>query len=508
MSLIMQFLGITPTRNPDDERWWGGTQTTAISGVTVNADIALTLSTVWACTMLLAETIASLPLFIYQVDTNNNTRERARNHPLYDVVHSQPNQWQTASEFRQMMTTHMLLRGNAYARIVPGARGAVDQLLPIHPDLVTVERLPNGRLRYSVTQEDGQPPKRYNQEDIFHVRGPSQDGITGMSVIDYSRNSLGLGLATHNYGSKFFRNDSRPGGVLRMDGRVSKDAAERLKASWESAHSGGNNHRVAILEEGLQWQAIGIAPDEAQFLGTIEANAEDVCRWFRVPPHMVGLTSKQTSWGTGIEEQTIGFLTFTLMPWLTRWKEAISRDLILAPQIYFAEFVVEGLLRGNIEGRYNAYATGRQWGWLSVNDIRRLENMNPVDNGDVYLQPLNMSEAGVPVDTPSAAAFDAPHYRLLAEENAGRVVRKEIAVMTKAAARFTNYDEFAEFAALFYGDHAAYVAQTMRISLDAATAYCELNRSELIEYGVAAMDDWQPRRINALADLATGGTRE
>jgi HK97 family phage portal protein len=293
------------------------------------------------------------------------------------VLHDQPNEQQTAMEFKDMLTGHVLLRGNGYAQILPGPRGPVDQLIPIHPDRVTVEKLPSGRLRYQVIQDDGEK-RPFNQEDIFHLRGPSKDGITGMDIITYAADSFGLTLAAERYGGRFFRNDSKPGGVLRTEKTLSDGAARRLKTSWEAAHTGSNQHRVAILEEGLEWQQIGISPEQAQFLGTREFQAEDVCRWFRVPPHMVGLTSKATSWGSGIESMGIGFVTYTLMPWLTRWKQTISKDLIIAPETYFADFIVDGLYRGDIETRYNAYAIGRQWGWLNVNDIRRFENMNSI----------------------------------------------------------------------------------------------------------------------------------
>jgi HK97 family phage portal protein len=502
MSFILRMLGATPApaRNPDDDRWWTGAATQSVSGVHVDADTALKISTVWACVTLLAETIASLPLSVYR-NRPDDGRERARNHPLYEILHDQPNEQQTSAEFREMMTGHALLRGNAYAQIIPGPRGPVDQLMPIHPDRVTVEKLPNGRFRYPVQQDDGSK-RLFNQEDIFHLRGPSKDGIVGMSIVDYAIDSFGMAMSAERYGGRFYRNDSRPGGVLSTPNKLSKGAAGRLKSGWESAHTAGNQHRVAVLEEGLQWQQVGISPEEAQFLETREFQAEDVCRWFRVPPHMVGLTSKATSWGSGIEQMGIGFVTYTLLPWLTRWKQAISRDLILAPQLYFADFVVEGLLRGDIASRYSAYATGRQWGWLSVNEIRGMENMNRVDNGDVYLQPMNMDEAGQPPDNPQSAIHN-PHYRLLAEEAAGRVVRKEIAALKKAEQRHgADRQAWATAVLDFYADHVQHVAQTMRMPLNKSMDYCTAGQRELLTQGTAVLDEWQPRRVNDLVGLA------
>ncbi len=511
MSMILQLLGATPTvnRNPDDDRWWGGAARSSVAGVHVDADTALKLSTAWACVTLLSETIASLPLVVYR-RIGEDGRERARSHPLYTVLHDQPNQWQTAAEFREMMTGHALVRGNAYAQIMPGPRGPVDQLVPLHPDRVTPEKLGNGRLRYQVLQDNGSK-KPFNQEDIFHLRGPSKDGITGMSVIDYARDSFGLSLAAERYGSRFFRNDSRPGGALKTPNKLSKDAAGRLKSGWEAAHASGNQHRVAVLEEGLEWQQIGIAPEEAQFLETREFQAEDVCRWFRVPPHMVGLTSKATSWGSGIEQMSIGFVTYTLMPWLTRWQQAISRDLIIAVDTYFAQFIVEGLLRGDIGSRYAAYAIGRQWGWLSTNDVRRLENMNPVDDGDDYLRPLNMLEAGEELEATarSTSPVATSHYRLLAEEAAGRLVRKEIAAVRRLSSKLPEQSEqWQEAVRDFYSDHVDLVAQTMRISLARAQHYCSEQIDALTNQGVPAFEDREQQRVTELAQVAIGETRQ
>lgn len=502
--------------------WWGNLGD-SVSGVSVSAETALKISTVYACVGLISETLASLPLVIYRYLANEDGRERARNHPLYTLLHDQANNNQTAFEFIQMMQAHALLRGSGYARLVPGARGFVDQLVPLHPDLVEKEQLSGNRVRYQVTDATGRHP--VNSEDIFEVGGLSLDGVNTVSVVSYARDSFGMTLAAEQYGGRFFRNGSRPGGVLKTQKTLTDGAAKRVKASWEAAHTQTNQHRVAVLEEGLEWQQIGISPEEAQFLQTREFQAEDVCRWFRVPPHMVGLTSKATSWGSGIEEMTIGFLTYTLRPWLTRWKQAIRRDLILAADVYFADFVVNELLRGDIGKRYNAYAIGRQWGWMSVNDIRRLENMNPVDNGDIYLQPMNMTEAGwtepLPqkasgeiASPPKAAARNdvrGEHYLLLAEEAAGRVVRKEMAAMNRAAEKAqagTLAEGWEAAVREFYEGHAWLVAQTMRMSLEAAQAYCEAGVMELQAHGTAIMAEWMERRVQYLVDLSMGDSRD
>ncbi len=505
MSLIRKLLNIdSPVKGSawTNPLWWGDLGAST-AGVAVGPDTALQASTVYACVNLLAETIAALPLIVYRYLDNDRGRDQARNHPLYFVLHDQPNESQTAFEFLQMMQTHALLRGSGYAEIISGKRGFVDQLIPLHPDNVIKEKMGRGRYRYRVTDEDGRE-RLLNDENIFEIGGLTLDGWNTVSVVTYARDSFGLSLAAEKYGSRFFRNDSRPGGVLQTDNKLSRDAALRIKGDWETLHTGANQQRVAVLEQGLKWQAISITPDEAQFLETREFQAEDICRWFRVPPHMIGLTSKATSWGSGIEQMSIGFVTYTLMPWLTRWKQAISRDLIIAPERFFASFVVEGLLRGDIGSRYGAYATGRQWGWLSVNDIRRLENMNPVTNGDVYLQPLNMVEAGE-IEIETANGGDQAHYYMLAEEAAGRVVRKELAAMTRAMLKTKGTGEAWRMSVKnFYDEHAPYVAQTMRITLDQAIAYVDSGRTALLTDGPETMSDWNTARVADLARLAIG----
>jgi len=498
MALVEKFLNWQPGGQPARADTWGqmaawpGFLGDSVAGIPVGPDTALKISTVYACVGLLSETIASLPLVIYRYMENEMGRERAKNHPLYAVLHDQPNDIQTAFEFVQMMQAHALLRGSGYAKIQAGLRGFADQLIPLHPDNVRKEKLASGTIRYQVTEDNGRA-KPYNNEDIFEVGGLSLDGWNTVSVISYARDSLGLSLAAERYGGRFFRNDSRPGGVLTTDAKLNGDAAKRIKGEWESLHSGVNQNRVAVLEQGLKWQQVGISPEEAQFLETREFQAEDVTRWFRVPPHMVGLTSKATSWGSGIEQMALGFLAYTLRPWLTRWSQAIKRDLILVPQTYFADFVVEHLLRGDILTRYNAYAIGRQWGWLSVNEIRQFENQNPVAGGDIYLQPLNMSPAG-----PIAGLGGTAHYRLLAEESAARLVRKEIAAMGRVAGEA----DFTEQVNRFYHDHVALVSQAMRVSVEKAAAYCRRGRDELLERGAAALAEWEPRRVLELANLA------
>ena len=500
MTFLHKLLSQTSSLSPDEERFWT-TQYSAVtnSGIPVSADGALKISTAWACGRLIAETVAMLPRIVYQRMADGG-KDRAVNHPLYTLLHDQPNRRQTSFEFVDMLQMHALFRGNGYAKILPGPRGPVDRLIPVHPDRVTVEEIDEDTLRYQILEKDGST-KTYTEDEVFHLRGLSLDGVTGVSVVSYARESFGLTLAAERFGAKLFANYSRPGGFLKHPGTLSDDAMRRLARQTEEMTGGENIHRLGVLEEGMEFQQVTFTPEDSQMLQTREFQAEDVARWFRVPPHMVGLTSKSTSWGTGIEEMSRGFVTFVLMPWLMRWQQLISKDLIIASDKFFVEFLTEALLRGDVEKRYNAYAVGRNWGWLATNEIRGAENLNPIEGGDDdYLTPLNMqkSNATAPTGTPGTAT--GAHYEQLLHESAARVVRKEIAAMSRAAKRPDT--EWIAAVDDFYSTHGAFVSQTMCVSAETAAAYAESGRKTLLELGPSAMEGWEIHRVAGLAALA------
>lgn len=379
---------------PHDDYWYRPVGSVSLTGVRVDADTALKLSAVWACVNLISESVASLPLPIYRYRADGG-KERAADHVLYETLQHQPNYWQTAQGWRQQMTIHALLRGAGYSRLVPGPRGRNTWLEPLNPDWLTVPKGPIDQYSTYLYREPGKPEQAINQGDVFRLDGLSLDGVTPCSVLTYARESVGLGLASEQYAARVYSQDARPRGVLEHPGKLSKEAAGRLADSWQEAYAGlGNAHKVAVLEEGLKFSAISVSPEDAQMLGSREFSIEDVARWFRVPPHMIGSTAKVTSWGSGIEQLSLGFVQFTLLPWLRRWEQSIQRDLIYQKDRFFAEHVVDGLIRGDIKTRTAAYVAGRANGWLSANDIRRMENMNPIPGGDEYLRPLNMAPSG------------------------------------------------------------------------------------------------------------------
>lgn len=490
--IIRRLLG-PQAKLPDawDDYWYMPVTSETQAGVKVDASTAMKISTVYACVKVLAETLASLPLIVYE-RLPDGGKKRAMNHPLYDPLHNQPNRWQTSFEWREMKMGHVLLRGNCYSQIIPGPRGFADQLAPLHPAYMEkVERLPTGELRYTYQEPNG-PSRIFNGGEIFHVPGLSDNGLGGLSVIALARESMGAAIAAEGYGARFFSQDARPGGVLQHPGKLTKEAHDRISESWKKAHSGlPGAHQAALLEEGMQWKQVGMTSEDAQFLETREFQVEDIARWFRVPLHMIGSTSKVTSWGTGIEQLSLGFVIYSLLPWLRRWEQRISSSLILAPRRYFVEFLVDGLLRGDLKTRYEAYGTAINWGWLSPNDVRRLENMNPREGGEEYLRPTNMM--------PSQAAAENPHIGMMAREVAGQVVRKEIAAMTRAAKRYADNEQgWQQAIREFYDEHCEHVMGKLHLDEGTATEYVEQQRDALLFGGVQTMTNWEQERVDYL----------
>jgi HK97 family phage portal protein len=362
---------------------------TTATGRSVSAATAMKASAVFACVRVRAETVASLPWVVYRRIPGGG-KERDPQHPLYELLHDQPNPAQTAIEFRENLVGNMDLWGNAYAEIEWDTRGQVRALWPLRPDRVREEER-NGRLYYVVTLPNGEQ-KGLPDYRVWHTRG-----FMGQSVIANARESIGLALAGEEYGARFFGNDSRPGGILKSPKVLSKEAAKNLKASWEAAHSGlENRHRVAVLEEGVEWQQIGIPPEDAQYLELRQFQVVDIARFFRVPPHKIASLERATF--SNIEHQSIEFVVDCIRPICVRLEQSARRCLLTTEErpTWLAEHVIDGLLRGDTASRYAAYATARQWGWMSADDVRELENMNPLPDGQgkMYLVPMNMTPAG------------------------------------------------------------------------------------------------------------------
>jgi HK97 family phage portal protein len=476
------------------------------SGVSVTPDSAMTYSAVLACVRVLAETLASLPLITYE--RQGNRKERARDFYLYPLLHDEPNPWLTSFEFRELLQVYLLLWGNAYCEIEYDGAGRILALWPLLPWKMREIKAADGELVYKYELENGRLTTLPGWR-IWHLRGLGFNGVIGYAISELSREPIALGLAAERYGGTFFGNGAIPGGVLEHPGVLGDDAHKHLRESWTEAHGGLERaHRIAILEEGLKYHATGVPPEEAQFLETRKYQRTEIAGILRVPPHMIGDLEHATF--SNIEHQQIAFVVHTMRPWLVRWEQSIFNHLLTRPQQqqFFVEFLIDGLLRGDILSRYQAYAVGRQWGWLSADDVRERENMNPLPGGQgqTYLTPLNMlpaDEAGEQGSRGAGEQAANPHYRLIVEEAAGRVVRKEIAAMSRVSEKVNGSADSWETAVTdFFADHAEFVAQTMRISLEAAVSFCNNGKWELLTEGAGCMADWPTRRVQKLADMA------
>ena len=369
------------------------------AGKRVNERSAMQMTAVYSCVRILAEAVAGLPLHLYRYKEDGG-KEKALDHPLYLLIHDEPNPEMSSFVFRETLMTHLLLWGNAYAQIIRNGHGEVMALYPLMPDRMAVDRDDKGQLYYEYTTSADDAPiskgsiVRLKPSDVLHIPGLGFDGLVGYSPIAMAKNAIGLAIATEEYGSKFFANGAQPSGVLEHPGTI-KDP-QRVRDSWMSQFGGSaNSNKIAVLEEGLKYTPISISPEQAQFLETRKFQINEIARIFRVPPHMVGDLEKSSF--SNIEQQSLEFVKYPLEPWLVRWEQSIQRSLFSADEKkrYFVRFNVEGLLRGDYASRMNGYAVGRQNGWMSANDIRELENLDriPAEEGDdLYLINGNMTK--------------------------------------------------------------------------------------------------------------------
>ncbi len=369
------------------------------AGKIVTEHSAMQMTAVYSCVRILAEAVAGLPLHLYSYNDNGGTDKEVK-HPLYSLLYSEPNPEMTSFVFRETLMTHLLLWGNAYAQIIRNGKGEVIALYPLMPNRMSVDRDSSGNIiyTYQTSSDDAKTMKgctvTLKSTDVLHIPGLGFDGLVGYSPIAMAKNSIGMAIACEEYGAKFFANGAAPSGVLEHPSTL-KDPS-RVRESWNATFGGSSNsNKVAVLEEGMKYTPIAISPEQAQFLETRKFQINEIARIFRVPPHMVGDLEKSSF--SNIEQQSLEFVKYTLDPWVIRWEQAMARALLSQSEKskYFIKFNVDGLLRGDYESRMNGYATARQNGWMSANDIRGLENLDKIsaeDGGDLYLINGNMTK--------------------------------------------------------------------------------------------------------------------
>jgi HK97 family phage portal protein len=372
------------------------------AGANVTPESAMRMAAVFSAIRILGEDVGSLPLFIYE----KLERGRRKAPEMYlSSLFDQPNPNMTSMEYREVIEAHLAAWGNGYSRIESDGSGRPKALWPLHPGSLIQTEKRNGIKYYQFRSGDGKNPW-YSQFEIWHLHGLGDDGERGYSPIQLMRRAVGLGLSAEEFGAKFFENDARPGIVLEHPARLSDPAYKNLKESWnEELQGSAKSHQMRILEEGMKLHEVGIPPEDAQFIETRKYQVTEIARMFRLPPHMLADLEHATF--SNIEHQSIDYVRGSLRPWLVRWEQSIGKNLMLPEERvrYYARHSVDGLLRGDIQSRYAAYNQGRNGGWLSANDIRELEDMEPIEGGDIYLVPLNM----VPADQAGANNASAPN---------------------------------------------------------------------------------------------------
>lgn len=489
----------SPAANVDWGGYFGRGIETA-SGVAVTNMNSLQTAAVYACSRILSESVASLPLILYR-RRRGRGRDRAADHPLYPILHDLANSEMTAYELRETQMGHVTIWGNGYAEIEFNQGGNVTGLWPLWPDKMKVTRR-NGRIIYVYRMPEGSSALPWVElpfERVLHIRGLGYDGLVGYDPISLARQSIGLARATEEFGARFFGNGAQTGTVYQHPGKISPEAYDRLSKSIEKRHQGLENaHRIAILEEGMEAKQTSIPPENAQFLETRKFQIAEIARWFRVPPHMIADLDRATF--SNIEHMSLEFVTYSLTPWLVRWEKAIYRDLLLPrerQQGLFAEHLLNALVRGDIKTRYEAYNIGRNGGWLSANDIREMENQNPIEGegGDIYLVPLNMvpvEQVMEPLEPVSdsdegqrsladndgrGATYEsraknlakgrvrmATSYERVLRDTARRVIKREIADVRRAVRKYLgqrSVEEFTQWLQDFYREHKSFWARQM-----------------------------------------------
>ncbi len=382
------------------------------SGITVTSETAMRFSTVYSCIKVISEDVGKLPIILYR-RRRDGGKDRATDHPLYKIMHDRPNPWMTAMSFKEMLTGHMCLRGGGYSFINRIGSGKVAELLPIHPDRVTVKQGEDWEVRYEIRRPGGDI-QTFGRDKIFHPIGQTLDGVNGITPIAHQRETIGLGMAAQRFGAKVFTNGAKMGGSLTTPAKF-KDPkrADQLAADFDAKTSGENAHKTILLEEDMKWIKVGMTSEDAQYLETRKFQRSEIAGIFRVPPHKIGDLERATF--TNIEHQGGEYVADCLLAWFVRWEQALNAQLLTESEQeqYFFEFLPDALMRGDTQARFTAYQTAIDEGIMSPDEVRAKENMNPRDDGlgGRFMRSANT----VPADTPVDSSAPPPPPRKPAE---------------------------------------------------------------------------------------------
>lgn len=484
--------GLKAARGPTDDFWYGPIGSESASGIRVSPDVSMQLTVVYRCVHLLAATMAKLPLKL---------RDRATSkpddaHPVSRLLTRRPNRWQTPYQWRAMQGAHVFLRGNAYSRIVFDGAGNAVELVPMHPDAVDIDELPGGDWRYKWKQKNGVAIPLLRDE-VLHLKGLSNDGICGMSPIAAQRESIGAAVAAQNYAARVFKNNARPGGgYIKAPSKFPDvEAKRRFRDAWQDSQTGANAHKTAILEGGMEYVALGMTNTDAQFIETRKYSDTDLCRIFGVPPHKVGVMDRATY--SNMEQQNVEF--FEEIHSIAANFEQLIQMQLLTPEEedrLYVQFELKGVLRADSDTRSKFYGAAIKDGWMTRNEVREREDMEPLDGLDKPLEPLNMAPAGQRDNQPPQNRQQA-----LLQGAADRAITREIGAVSKIIARVGHVAALPECTE-FYGRHAAYLADALACSVEAATAWCDERLARLRTHDARlTLDLWETEGADALKGL-------
>lgn len=502
------FMAMADTPGPMNDFWYGPAGMVTVAGVRMDEHGARKISAWYRGRDILATSLAMLPLVTYRRLPNDEGREAAPTHPIYDLLHRKPNVWQNSFEYRREAMFDIIDHGWHYAEMVEGPRGFVDQLQPICPELVTPEQLadgPNrGRWLFHIRNDKTGRTTTKTQDEVFYLRGAD-----GKGILDYARDSLGLGLTLEQYASKLFSRGAMSGGILAPPpGPMNPDAMRMSAESFKT--SIGDWHMPRVLPPGTTFTPSTMEPEKAQFILSRKFTVVDIARWLGLPAHMLG--EVETAGVTGLEQRGQEFVTFSLGGWLSLWEFGINDQLILRPETYFAEFTRDALARGDTAVRWAAYVSSTNAGIRTRNEVRKLENLPKLPGLDTPLDPQNITGKGAkggPQDNTNPGQQGAPddnnsQAQVIAQAAAARVLRKEVAQVQRLAVRHAADGEaFAGAVTAFYEKHVALVMEALQLPADEAQGYCASQASQALTDWVAALQLWTRDEYAAgLAGLA------
>lgn len=494
------------TPAPDADFWYGPVGTMTAAGVVIDSEQARKLSAWYRGRDLLATSLAMLPLPVFERLPNDEGAEVARTHPLYRTIHDKPNLWQNAFDWRRQAMYKLIDHGNSLHFIVGGRRGFAEELRPIDPLLVTAQQASSGRVIYTVRDEKTAQTRTYTQDEIFHLRGPSDDGIWGKGVLACARENLGLSLATEQYSQSVYSKGMLAGGTATVPGTLAGEALERFRDAMTTKP--GQWHKPRVLMSGATFEESKLTPEAAQMILSKKHSVDDIARWLGVPRHM--LDNSDPSFGNA-EQFNQNFVTFSLGPWLSLFEFAINDQLIIQNDRYYAEFVRDALVRGDIASRWGAYVDAVSTGTFTRNEVRRKENMKALPGLDKPLDPAHLTgKARQVAQRPNMAPeTDAQlaQAKAIAEASAGRVLRKEITAVQKLAVKHaSSTPDFLAAVEAFYVTHAQVVVETLKVEQAAAVEYCQSQARQVRGDWTTALDRWQAANYAAgLAALALEG---